>query len=215
MANTPWVKIGLCLDLRIAPLNVGVVLKTMSVNSLTNQLGIDDFIIELMRIRQRHLQLDQLKDLVAQLQINSFLLTPHIHFCNTGYTRNLLCRTSRFDMLVLCWLPGQMTAIHDHAGSLNVTRVCSGTLTARLFQVRDRPVPGRAFVELKMEQQLGENELSLVERNDIHQLANMTEQKLVTLHVYAPPLRNITVYNSYSGLIEPVALRYTLEDDFA
>lgn len=187
----------------------------MSANSLTNRLGIDDFIIELMRISPRHLPLDQLKNLVAQLEVNSLLLTPHIHFCNTNYTRNLLCRTSRFDMLVLCWLPGQMTAIHDHASSLNVTRVCSGTLTARLFQVRDRPVPGRAIVELQMEQQLGENELSLVERNDIHQLANMTEQRLVTLHVYAPPLRNITVYNSYSGLIEPVALRYTLEDDFA
>ena len=36
----------------------------------------------------------------------------------------------------------------------------------------------------------------------------------VTVHVYARPLKDITVYCPKSGEIERVTLRYTLEDDF-
>lgn len=178
-------------------------------------MSLDDFILEMMHIPSRDLRLDQLRELVAKLDLRETLVDEHVHFCSDSYARNLLCRTPRFDMLVLCWKPGQVTTIHDHAGSLNVTRVYGGELTARIFEQYDRPAPGRALVRRKVEERLGKNDLSLVDHGEIHQLANTSEQDLVTVHVYARPLKDITVYCPNTGEIEKVALRYTLEDEFA
>ncbi|WP_191056027.1 MULTISPECIES: cysteine dioxygenase family protein [Oscillatoriales] len=183
----------------------------MSVNLLTKRLTLDNFILEMMSIPPQDLQIEQLQDLVGQLDLNDTLLRQHISFSDRTYARKLLCRTSRFDMLVLSWHPGQFTTIHDHAGALNVTRVRSGTLTARLFEVYDERSDREKLVRVIDEEQLGRGGLATVDRHHIHQLANTSDEKLVTLHVYAHPLASINVYCPNSGQVDRVALQYTLE----
>lgn len=179
------------------------------------KISLDDFVLEMMHIPSRELKLPALVDLFSRLELREPLIDEHIHFCADSYARNLVCRTPRFDMLVLCWKPGQVTTIHDHAGSLNVTRAYRGTVTSRIFEVTGRPSPDRAWVRLALEEKLGAGRQSTVDVDGIHQLANTSDQDLVTLHVYAPPLKEITVYYPNSGKFERVTLRYTLEDEFA
>ena len=183
--------------------------------TITEHISLDDFVLEMMRIQIKDLRMPHLQDLVTRLDLRRGLIDEHIHFAPDCYARNLLCRTPRFDMLVLCWRPGQVTTIHDHAGSLNVTRVFSGTLTSRLFVKHDRPAPGKIVVRQSHEEPLGKDALSVVDFGEIHQLANTSSDDLVTLHVYARPLRDITVYDPATGDVSRVALRYTLEDEFA
>ncbi|HVY62462.1 MAG TPA: cysteine dioxygenase family protein [Planctomycetota bacterium] len=180
-------------------------------------LSLDDFVLEMAHIPSRELTMESLRDLVGHLDLRDELIQEHIRFVPDGYARNLVCRTPRFDMLVLCWKPGQVTTIHDHAGSLNVTRVFEGELTSRLFDEGDRPGPGRCLVRLKSEERLNKapGAFSCVDHGEIHQLANTSDRELVTVHVYARPLKDITVYCPASGEIERVTLRYTLEDEFA
>lgn len=179
------------------------------------KLTLDDFVCEMLHIPSRELDIATLKDLVGHLDLRDDLIQGNIHFADDHYARNLVCRTPRFDMLVLCWKPGQVTTVHDHAGSLNVTRVFSGGLTSRMFEEAERPGPGRCLVKLKSEEILERDCFSCVDHGEIHQLANTSGSDLVTVHVYARPLRDITVYCPSSGDIEKVTLRYTLEDDFA
>lgn len=183
----------------------------MAINLLTNRLTLDNFILEMIRIPPTDLQIEQLEQLVSQLDLNDILLRQHIAFSDQRYARKLLCRTSRFDMLVLCWHPGQFTTIHDHAGAINVTRVRSGILTARIFEVSEEKSPNEKRVRLKSEEELERGKLAVVDRNQIHQLANTSDEKLVTLHVYAPPLKNINVYCPNSGQVDYVNLTYSLE----
>jgi cysteine dioxygenase len=183
--------------------------------TLIDRISLDDFVFEMMRIPTKDLRLPQLEDLVTRLDVRDELISEHVHFAADCYARNLLCRTPRFDMLVLCWRPGQVTTIHDHAGSLNVTRVFHGALTSRMFEKYDRPGPGRALVRLTHEEQLEDNDRSLVDFGEIHQLANTSSEDLITVHVYARPLKDITVYSLETGEFQKVALRYTLEDEFA
>jgi predicted metal-dependent enzyme (double-stranded beta helix superfamily) len=179
------------------------------------QLSLDDFVLEMAHIPSRDLELATLKDLFGRLDLKDELIQEHIHFVPGSYARNLVCRTPRFDMLVLCWKPGHVTTVHDHAGSLNVTRVFDGELTSRIFEEGDRPGPGRCLVRLRNEERLARAGFSCVDHGEIHQLANTSGRDLVTVHVYARPLKDITVYCPASGEIERVALRYTLEDEFA
>ncbi len=182
---------------------------------VAGRLSLDEFVLEMMQIPSKELRVDQLKSLFTRLDLRDELIQEHIHFCADGYARNLLCRTPRFDMLVLCWKPGHQTTIHDHCGSMNVTRVFRGTLTSRTFEIADRPCEDRANLRTPIEETMGTASVALVDRTGIHQLANTSEEDLVTIHVYAPPLKEITVFYPHSGKFEKVALRYTLEDEFA
>lgn len=181
----------------------------------TRRLTLDDFIFEMMHIPHGTLKLPQLADLFGRLELRDPLIQEHIHFARDGYARNLVCRTPRFDMLVLCWRPTHVTTIHDHCGSLNVTRCYRGTLTNRNFEVFDRPAPDRAHIRMVGEDRMVPGQSSMIDAAGIHQLANTSNEDLVTIHVYAPPLKELTVYYPQSGKFEKVALRYTLEDEFA
>ena len=89
-----------------------------------------------MQMPYADLRLEQLRDWMADLQLSKPLFERHLSFSDRTYQRKLLCRTPRFDLLLLCWQPGQSSTIHDHADSLNVTRVYRGVLTSRSFEVR-------------------------------------------------------------------------------
>ena len=180
-----------------------------------DKISLDEFVFEMMHCQVKDLKMDPLKELFSRLDLKEMLVNEHVHFCNESYARNLVCRTPRFDMLVLCWKPGHATTIHDHAGSLNVTRVYSGRLTSRAFESYDRPAPGQILVRKTEEEHLVRGDFSCVDYSEIHQLANTSDAELVTVHVYARPLKDITVYDTATGEAKRVALRYTLEDEFA
>lgn len=182
---------------------------------IKERINLDDFVFEMMHKGVKDLKLEVLRELFERLDLKDLLVNEHIHFCNETYARNLLCRTPRFDLLVLCWKPGHVTTIHDHCGSLNATRVYGGSLTNRLYSVSDRPGPQQALVRLDTEQKISCKEMAFTDYGDIHQLANTSSEDLVTVHVYARPLKDITVYDPDSGAVKKVTLRYTLEDEFA
>lgn len=182
-------------------------------NLLKTRFAIDDLILEMTRTPPQQLRLSHLYDWVSQLDLKDDLFQQHLCFCSQGYQRRLLCRTSRFEMLILCWQPGQSSTIHDHADSLNVTRVYQGILTSRTFQ--QSCGTGRCRFQQVSEKQLHRNELATVDRHEIHQLANLSDHNLVTLHVYARPLQTIQVYCPQSGAVEQVPVRFALDQEFA
>ncbi|GIW70683.1 MAG: hypothetical protein KatS3mg102_0225 [Planctomycetota bacterium] len=179
-----------------------------------NRLTLEQFVLEIARIPREQLDLEALRDLVRRLDVCDDLIRQHIRFRPDSYARNLVCRTPAFDMLVLCWRPGQQTVIHDHGESLNVTRVVGGRLCSRMFVEAARPEPGRVLVRPTVDELLDGMAFSCVDAGEIHQLANTSEADLVTLHVYARPLKDIRVYCPNTGEVDTVRLRYTLEDDY-
>jgi cysteine dioxygenase len=179
-----------------------------------NDFNLDDFICEMSREPASSLTHERLLDLAGRLRLSGELVGNRIAFARDGYARNLICRTPFFELLVLCWRPGQESTIHDHAGSLNAIRVRSGELTSRLFLPAGSGAPGPAPVELTAEDRLGPDaDVIGVDRGGIHQLANTSGEDLVTIHVYAPALMELNVYSTTSGVVERRPLRYTLADD--
>jgi cysteine dioxygenase len=181
---------------------------------LKSRLAIDDFMLEMVRMPPDQLQLHHLQEWVAHLDVHDDLFRQHLEFCDRGYRRKLLCRTSRFDMLILCWKPGQASTIHDHANSLNVTRVHQGVLTSRIFvpasaqTLNATQCCSQSALQVQAETNLSTHHLAAVDRYQIHQLANTTTENLITLHVYARPLQNLQVYCPRSGQSEWVPVQY-------
>ena len=180
----------------------------------SRDLSLDDFICEMSREPVSSLTHERLLDLAGRLHLSDELVGNRIAFARDGYARNLVCRTPFFELLVLCWRPGQESTIHDHAGSLNAIRVRSGELTSRLFLPEESGAPGSAPVELSAEDCHGPDaDVIGVDRGGIHQLANTSTDDLVTVHIYAPALMELNVYSTTMGVMERRPLRYTLAED--
>ncbi len=179
-----------------------------------DHLSLEAFMIEMRREPASSLTHERLMELVPRLRYDDDLILKHADFCAEHYARNLVCRTPAFELLVLCWRPGHESSIHDHVGSLNAIGVFAGELTSRVF----RPMTGKSFgtgpVEMTGEQRVqpGQGWIG-VDRDGIHQLANTSAEDLITVHVYAPALMELTVYSTDSAQVQRRPLRYTLADD--
>ena len=181
----------------------------------SRDLSLDDFICEMSREPVSSLAHERLMDLAGRLHLSGDLVGNRIAFARDTYARNLVCRTPFFELLVLCWRPGQESTIHDHAGALNAIRVYSGELTSRTFRRTQRRLVERGPRRSRTPRSACRANARMVglDRGGIHQLANTSGDDLVTVHVYAPALMELNVYSTTSAVVERRRLRYTLADD--
>src|SRR4028118_347044 len=79
----------------------------------------------------------ELDALLRKLELEPEELRGHLNFKPNTYTRHRLFRSDLCEMLVLCWLPGHRTAIHDHNGSYGAIRICEGAMEEEIFALNE------------------------------------------------------------------------------
>ena len=143
--------------------------------------------------------LKQIYDWLERSEISETDLQPYVGFKEGNYFRHRVCRNQLVEMLVLCWRPGQRTPIHDHNGSHGGVKVWQGLLWETIFTYDE--VTG---LEYKSGRELPTGSVTGSDVPDIHQLGNpdFSEQDLITLHVYAPPLGVLHTYKPGSAKID-------------
>ncbi len=103
-----------------------------------------------------------------------------------GYSRRRVARTEAFEMLVMTWLPGQGSGAHDHAGSVSAFKILRGTADeTRYAQAAD------SLVDPVSTHQLHAGEAGIDPGDVIHAVRNGHGELLVSVHVYAPPIREL------------------------
>lgn len=100
---------------------------------------------------------------------------PWIRFDAENYRRNLVARTGRWELRLMCWRPGQSTSMHPHGDAACAFRIIRGSATETRLGDRDRVWTQGEVVR----EPTGPV---------VHQLANREVDALVTLHAYSPPL---------------------------
>ncbi len=127
-------------------------------------------------------------------------------FREDTYARNLIRRTSNYEVLVLGWLGGQKSGIHNHAGQRCWTQVVSGTLTFQNFRpiahLDQEPSPlGRPWTQ-------GPKAcVYLDDHEGVHSISNQSTIPAVSLHVYAGPIDRCLVFDPVLGRFTGVELR--------
>ncbi|RMF80522.1 MAG: hypothetical protein D6744_08135 [Planctomycetota bacterium] len=146
----------------------------------------------------RQVPLDDLTTWLRDLEIDPADLMEYARFDPHGYQRNLLRAGPGYHALLLCWLPGQRSPIHDHRGSSCGVRVIQGTLTETVF---DRTPHGHIYPTHTGELSVGAVCGSV--DADIHQISNLhPTENLITLHVYTPPLVRMGTYSLMHTRVE-------------
>jgi cysteine dioxygenase len=128
---------------------------------------------------------------LSKVQVTEQDIRPYRFFKPGTYTRHRVMRGEFAELLVLCWLPGQRTPIHDHNGSYGAVRVCEGVMWETTFALNEA-----RELYYRSAREWGTGELTNANVPDIHQLGNpeCSGQSLVTLHIYAPPLGVLNTY---------------------
>jgi len=141
--------------------------------------------------------LSELDDHLKGMDINLDALRECIGYADDGYQRNVIKKTEFYELVAICWTPGQDTPIHDHVGSDCAFLIADGVSTETIYQLNDE---GLAYpVEVRTYQP---GEVCAAEEPDIHRVSNDSDSQLINVHVYTPPLY---AYSLYEPAPEPTA----------
>lgn len=114
-------------------------------------------------------------------------VAPYVKETPRSYHRGLVVRREHYELLVLTWLPGQGSVPHDHAGSVSAMLVLQGEAAEGCWKIAPD-----GYVDLQFESIVGRGELTAWQDAGVHTIRNAspTGETLVTVHVYASPLKD-------------------------
>ncbi len=123
------------------------------------------------------------------------------------YTRNLVARRERFELLLLCWGPGQESPIHNHEDQ----NCWMGVLDGEIEEVQYAfPRSGQLGpLDTLRSRVCTVGQVAFI-RDEIglHLVRGHRGQPGVSLHLYAAPYEACNVYCPETGRVERVRLGY-------
>ena len=135
--------------------------------------------------------LSELDSKLSSIEVNISALKQCIGYADDGYQRNVIKKTEHYELVAICWTPGQLTPIHDHVGSDCAFKIIDGISTETTYELNDEglayPVGVRDYLP---------GEICAADEPDIHRVSNDSNKELINLHVYTPPLHAYNLYKS-------------------
>src|SRR6266446_10091063 len=87
----------------------------MTTQATSKQFSIQDFVAELRKFPQSAFdRTDQIIHFLEKKQIAPDSLTQYLTWDRQHYTRNLIDKTPRYELVAICWEVGQASSIHNH-----------------------------------------------------------------------------------------------------
>ena len=145
----------------------------------------------------------QFESVAQHLSLTKTDVLPYATFSPSSHTRNCLELNERFELILLCWEPGQMTGIHDHGGEECWVYFMDSLFEEIIYQ--------RSQSKLKQTQSKTATNGSISYMSDflgVHSLKNAGNRRGFSLHLYAKPMRSCVVFNTLSGTFEEKKMSY-------
>ncbi len=173
---------------------------------------IENLIEGLREIPSEEFKCDNVYQFLAKNPVDVETIAPYFFWSEKFYTRNLLYKDERFELMVLCWDRGQVSRIHNHADQMCWMTVPVGKLR------------GQNFRAVELDEEKGFCKLSETDRFDlsdclaakveleqpIHQILNLPEfnERAVSLHIYSKPFDKCLCYCRETDTFKEVNLCY-------
>jgi predicted metal-dependent enzyme (double-stranded beta helix superfamily) len=140
-------------------------------------------------------------------------IEPYFFWSENFYTRNLIYKDERFELMAVCWEKGQSSRVHNHADQRCWMTVPIGKLRGQNFAVLEIDEE-KGFCKLKETDRfdLSDCLAAKVELEEpIHQILNLPEfdERAVSLHIYSKPFNKCLSYCLETDRFSEVPLYYT------
>jgi len=188
----------------------------MTTQASTKQFSIQDFVAELRKFPQSAFDhTDQIIHFLEKTQIAPDTLTQYLTWDRQHYTRNLIDKTSLYELVAICWEVGQASSVHNHRDQNCWMAVPIGKLLVQNYRVVSQSLEQGTCqlapadtVEMNPAQPCAVDPLE-----PVHRVFNPREfnQRAVSLHVYSRPFDTCVVYSPDQGTCGEIKLHYTTE----
>lgn len=154
---------------------------------------IRDLVQELLR----HRDAAQYAEILARYAVPSHDLEPYFRWNTRHYTRTCIQRNDEFELLVICYEPGQRTSIHDFNSQTAWVHPVMGEVVEERFTLDPT---GRLRHTGETHYHPGEMD-RFSNGSSIHRFTNRGPERAVTLNLYAKPMSQWRVYDEGTGNI--------------
>ncbi len=156
---------------------------------------------------------DNVYQFLGRNPIDVDTIAPYFFWSKNFYTRNLIYKDERFELMALCWDKGQVSRIHNHADQMCWMTVPVGKLRGQNFRILEIE-EANGFCKLQETDQfdLSDCLAAKVELEEpVHQILNLSEfdERAVSLHIYSKPFEKCLSYCRETDRFAEVSLYYT------
>lgn len=153
-------------------------------------------------------------DFLSETPVDLDSISKYCFWSKEFYTRNLIYKDDRFELMAVCWEPGQASRVHNHANQRCWMTVPSGRLKGQNFAV-DEIDETRGHCKLRETDsfELSDCLASKVELEEpIHQILNIADERAISIHIYSRPFNRCISYCRNTNTFKEVNLHYTSID---
>jgi len=104
-------------------------------------------------------------------------IKQYYEFSDDCYCRVPLIVNTQYELLLCCWMPGQLAPFHGHPEQGCLVKILEGTMTETI-----KYTDGRAETRLNRTGDVA----YISDKIGIHQVQNNSDRNAVSLHLYAP-----------------------------
>jgi len=156
---------------------------------------------------------DNVYQFLADSPVDVDSITKYFHWSPNFYTRNLIYKDDRFEMMAICWDKGQVSRVHNHSDQKCWMTVPVGRLRGQNFAVAEID-ESRWFCRLVETDtfELSDCLAAKIELEEpVHQILNLAEydQRAVSIHIYSKPYDSCLSYCRDTNTFKEVPLFYT------
>jgi len=170
-------------------------------NKHKQELSLNHVINELNTFARKNFPVKEITEFFQTTSIPLSQVNPYLFFSPLKYTRHLIYRSADFELLYMCWSPGQKSPVHGHEGEKCWFRVEQGELQIVNYSLSDTNVPSKMSIS--------KASTGYVDGPaDIHLVENHSTERAISLHLYARPFDVCDVYDITSQQVSKKKLTY-------
>jgi len=175
--------------------------------------SIEDFIEGLKSFERDAITTERVRQYMNAARLSAEALKPYTYFRDDFYTRNLIYKDALFEVMAICWNPGQKTVVHTHNGQLGWMAQIQGHVAIHNYKYVSCNTPenqnvvgmdclgGATHIELDRvgtEVCSESGHISTVDKlQTIHQIENTDKARAgcISLHVYSLPIESCIAFD--------------------
>ncbi len=152
---------------------------------------------------------------LLETPVSADSLASYLIWDRQHYTRNLIDRTPLYELMAICWEPGQASSVHNHRDQNCWMAVPIGRLQVENFHLVHQDLQqGRCRLEPSNVVEMNVSQPCAVDPADpVHRVVNprVFNRRAVSLHVYSKPFDTCVVYSPEQGTCGEIQLRFNTE----
>lgn len=178
-------------------------------------VSVDEFARGLCDIPDADFGIGKVYDFISAHPVDERSLEPYLFFSANHYTRNLIHKDERFELIAICWDVGQASQIHNHHNQNCWMAIPTGRLRVQNFRILDQN-ESTGYCRLEPTNSIDIDRRLPAEvdpAEPVHQVLNLAEfnQRAVSLHIYSRPFDRCLVYCLDTNEYREIPLHYTSE----